>query len=107
MLYDADGRVVGDLKPPTAEELAELARQNAAARKKFDAELAADAARKSAARIVEAEAAFKAACRPKYAALSNEDFERLWLTTIRDQELLARAAAEHQQRLAEYSEFQM
>lgn len=68
-----------------AEAKAAAEAQRAAAKQK-DAEAAAD-------RAVKLEADFKADVRTQYVGLSDADFERLWASTLRDQELMKRAAA--------------
>ncbi len=85
-----DGRPVFNVTP---EQLERSQRENDAARKAFEAEMAAIEKAKSDARDAEAEAALKASARLKYAGMSDADFERLWPVRIRDDELLIAASA--------------
>lgn len=88
MVYNSDGVAIHNLTP---EQLERNQRENAEARKVFEAELAATEAAKVAARNAEAEAALKANARLKYSGITDADFERLW-PRIRDDELLAAAS---------------
>ncbi len=69
-----DGRPVFNLTP---EELARNQRENAEARKVFEAEMAAIEKAKSDARDKEAEAQLKQNARLRYAGMTDADFERL------------------------------